>query len=357
MPVPQVMLRGYLCGLVAVAALAACSGPPSDSFIGSQVAEAPQTLPSDAAQPEPATLEAYPTFRPQWNLSGTLSAVGSDSMSNLMALWSEAYRDAHPGVRVQVQSAGSATAPPALIQGVADLGPMSRLMTADELERFTSRYGYAPQAVPVALDALAIYVHRDNPLQALDLRQLDAIFGRNYRCGGPGGISQWQALVEGGRLPTGALILYGRNSASGTHAYFRSAALCGGDFLARVNEQPGSASVVQAVGASILAMGYSSAGYQTPGVRALRLRREDESTAVAPLPKHILSGAYPLSRTLYIYLNMPPNRDLSPVVADFLRMVLSDVGQGVVRKDGYVPLPVSRVQRLRAFLGVEASAP
>lgn len=272
-----------------------------------------------------------------------------------MALWSEAYRNAHPGVRVQVQSAGSATAAPALIQGVADLGPMSRLMSADEVERFTHRYGYAPRAVPVALDALAVYVHRDNPLPELDLRSLDAIFGRNFRCGGEGRIDHWQSLLAAGSGLSGKMVLYGRNSASGTHAYFRSAALCGGDFLARVNEQPGSASVVQAVGASLQAMGYSSAGYLTPGVRALPLRRGAATQALAPRPEYILSGAYPLSRTLYIYLNMPPGRSLSPVVADFLRMVLSADGQSVVRKDGYVPLPVDRVVELRQTLGLTRS--
>lgn len=344
----------WVCLLLGVAiGCTACSPISSDSPPHAEAAFAPEMLPPRAVATEQSGVHSYPRFQAQWNLSGTLSAVGSDSMSNLMALWSEAYRDAHPGVRVQVQSAGSATAPPALIQGVADLGPMSRLMTADELDRFHNRYGYTPRAVPVALDALAIYVHRDNPLQELNLNQLDAIFGRNYRCGGSGAIQQWQALVADADALSGTLVLYGRNSASGTHAYFRATALCGGDFLPRVNEQPGSASVVQAVGASLQAMGYSSAGYLTPGVRALRLRRQAETVAVAPLPRHILSGAYPLARTLYIYLNMPPNRELSPTVADFIRMVLSDVGQGVVRKDGYVPLPASRVHALRQAMALE----
>lgn len=271
-------------------------------------------------------------------ISGNLSSVGSDTLANLMTLWAEAFKRVYPNVNIQIQAAGSSTATPALVADTAGLGPMSRKMKNNELEAFEREHGYKPTAVPVAIDALALFVHKDNPLKGLDIPQVDAIFTNTRRCGGKP-VKTWADLGVKGSLAKKPIQLYGRNSVSGTYGYFKKNALCKGDFRNNVNEQPGSASVVQSVSTSLNAIGYSGVGYKTTGVRALPLARKAGKKFVAVTAENALSGKYPLSRFLYIYVNKVPNQPLPLLEREFLKLVLSSSGQETVKKDGYIPLP------------------
>lgn len=284
---------------------------------------------------------ALPTYSKAEGVSGNLSSVGSDTLANLMTLWAETFNKSYPNVNVQIQAAGSSTAPPALTEGTSTLGPMSREMKDDELEAFESKYGYKPTAVPVAVDALAVFVHKDNPIKGLTIAQVDAIMSSTRKCGAESDIENWGQAGLTGAWQSRPVQLYGRNSVSGTYGYFKEFALCKGDFKSNVNEQPGSASVVQSVTSSVNGIGYSGIGYKTSGVKAVPLAKKAGAPFAEANAENALSGAYPLSRYLYVYVNKAPNKPLAPLEAEFIKMVLSKEGQEVVIKDGYIPLPAA----------------
>ena len=284
-------------------------------------------------------------------ISGNLSSVGSDTLANMMTFWAEEFKRNYPSVNIQIQAAGSSTAPPALTEATSNLGPMSRKMKSKEIQSFEKKFGYKPTAVRVAIDALAVFVHKDNPIEGLSIKQVDAIFSSNRKCKGDVDINRWGALGLEDDWTGKDIQLYGRNSVSGTYGYFKSKALCKGDFKNSVNEQPGSASVVQSVSASLNGIGYSGIGYKTSGVRALPLSKKGSKLVEANM-ENAISGDYPLSRYLYVYVNKHPNKPLAPKEAEFLKMVLSKPGQKIVQKDGYIPLPAKVAAKELAKLGL-----
>ena len=279
-----------------------------------------------------------PDYEKTSGVSGNLSSVGSDTLANLMTLWAEDFKRLYPNVNIQIQAAGSSTAPPALTEGTSNLGPMSRKMKNKEIEAFEAKYGYKPTAIRVAIDALAVYVNKDNPIKGLTIPQVDAIFSATRKCGYPKDITKWGDLGLTGEWKDRPIQIYGRNSVSGTYGYFKKKALCKGDYKDTVNEQPGSASVVQGVTKSINGIGYSGIGYKTSGVRAVPLAKKEGKDFVAATPENAVNKTYPLSRFLYIYVNKAPNKPLPPLEREFIKMVLSKTGQKVVIKDGYIPL-------------------
>lgn len=272
---------------------------------------------------------------------GKLVSTGSDTLGALSALWAQGVMEAVPDVTVQVRAVGSSAAPIALIEGTAEIGPMSRPMTGTELERFRARYGYAPTAVPVAVDTLAVFVHRDNPLRSLTQRELDGIFSANHRCGGAPDSRRWRDL--GITAPWGSRVIsaYGRDAASGTYGFFRRELLCGGDYGVWVNRLVGSAAVVRAVGADVSAIGYASSGFLSDGVRKLRVVLEDGSDIN-------------LSRDLLLYLNLEPNSMPRGLLRSYLRYALSAEGQALVRAAGYTPLTAERRVALQRTLLLES---
>jgi len=292
-----------------------------------------------------------PEYKKVSGVSGNLSSVGSDTLANMMTFWAEEFKRTYPNVNVQIQAAGSSTAPPALTESTSNLGPMSRKMKSREIEAFEKRYGYKPTAVRVAIDALAVFVHKDNPLKGLRIDQVDAIFSHNRKCGADKNVDRWGDLGLTGAWTGKDIQLYGRNSVSGTYGYFKKKALCKGDFKNTVNEQPGSASVVQSVSASLNGIGYSGIGYTTSGVRALPLSKKGDNFVEANM-ENAVSKKYPLSRFLYVYVNKHPNKPLAPMEAEFLKMVLSKSGQKIVEKDGYIPVPNSVVVKEFKKLGL-----
>ncbi len=286
---------------------------------------------------------ALPRYQKTSGVSGTLNSIGSDTLNNLMTLWAEGFQKNYPNVRIQIEGKGSSTAPPALISGTAQLGPMSRAMKDSEVDEFEKKFGYKPTQIRVAVDALAVYVNKDNPLEQLTMQQVDAIFSKTRKCGNAKDISDWATAglaVWGGK----PISLYGRNSASGTYGYFKEHALCQGDYRDTVKEQPGSASVVQGVTADLYGIGYSGIGYRTSGVKPLALAKKTGDSYYSTEPDNVYAGEYPLARYLYVYANKAPNAPLDPLVKEFARYVLSAEGQEVVVKDGYLPIPNSVVQ-------------
>ncbi len=278
-------------------------------------------------------------------VSGNLNSIGSDTLNNLMTLWAEGFRREYPNVKIQIEGKGSGTAAPALIEGTAQLAPMSRAMKAKEIDRFEEKFGYAPTGVPVAVDALAVYVNKDNPIRCLSMEHVDAIFSATRRRGHPEDIAAWGKAGLDGTWRTMRVSLYGRNSASGTYGFFKKIALKTGDYKNEVKEQPGSASVVQGVTEDRGGIGYSGIGYRTSGVRAVALSADRGRSCHAPTFANASSGTYPLARFLQVYVNKIPGKPLPPLVRAFLHYVYSREGQNVVIKEGYFPLPQTLISR------------
>ncbi|WP_437612998.1 PstS family phosphate ABC transporter substrate-binding protein [Erwinia sp. V71] len=284
-------------------------------------------------------------------LAGNLTSVGSDTLGNLMTLWGENFNRQYPGVNVQIQAAGSSTAPVALAAGAAQLGAMSRPMLAGERQLFASKYGYQPLAVPVAMDALVVVVNQDNPLNEISGQQLDAVFSVTRRCGATTTPQNWGDLqLASPEWQKRALQRFGRNSASGTWGFFKQQALCGGDFRQDVSEYPGSAAVVQAVAASLGGIGYASMGFHLSGVKTLAISARAGVPAVMPDSDSIRNGRYPWSRPLYIYVNKAPGKPLEPLTRVFLRQAISPQGQALVKQAGYLPLSDQQLRQAQALL-------
>lgn len=294
-----------------------------------------------------------PEYTKASGVAGNISSVGSDTLANLMTLWAEDFKRLYPNVNIQIQAAGSSTAPPALTEGTSNFGPMSRTMKDKEIAAFEKKFGYKPTAIPVAIDALAVFIHKDNPIKGLSLPEVDAIFSSTRKGGHSEDITNWGATGLTGAWAERDVQLFGRNSVSGTYGYFKEHALYKGDFKNSVNEQPGSASVVQSVSTSLNGIGYSGIGYKTSSVRALPLSKDENGELIEATVENAATGKYPLSRFLYIYVNKEPNKELAPLEREFVKMVLSKMGQEVVVKDGYIPLPAKVTAKYLSDLGIQ----
>ena len=274
-------------------------------------------------------------------VSGNISSIGSDSLNNVMTLWAETFQKFYPNAKIQIEGKGSSTAPPALIAGTAQLGPMSRAMKGSEIDQFEKKYGYKPTALRTSVDALAVFVNKDNPIKCMSVAQVDAVFSKSRRHGHKDDITTWGQLGLTGEWATRPISLYGRNSASGTYGFFKEHTLKNGDFKDQVKEQPGSASVVQGVTVDRFAMGYSGIGYTTAGVRAVPLAEKDGGKCVEAEADNAYNGSYPLARFLYVYVNKAPGKPLDPLTREFSKLIMSKQGQEAVVKDGYFPIPAS----------------
>jgi len=284
-------------------------------------------------------------------VSGDIKAIGSDTMANLMTLWAEGFKKFYPDVKAEVESKGSSTAPPALISGTSNFGPMSREWKAAESDEFEKKFGYKPTVVATSIDMLAVYVDKNCPLESLTLQQVDAIFSATRKGGAAKDITKWGDLGLTGDWANKPIRLYGRNSASGTYQYFKEHALFGGDFKPTVAEQPGSSAVVNSVANDPYGIGYSGIGYKTPDVKALAL--DKGSGAIAAIPDNAYNGKYPMSRPLLLSVNHKPGSELDPLRREFIRYILSREGQGDVVKDGYLPLTAAMAEKQLAKVGLQ----
>jgi phosphate transport system substrate-binding protein len=297
--------------------------------------------------------QSIPDYKTVGGISGELKTIGSDTMNNLAALWAEGFKKAYPNVKVEIEGKGSATAPPALIEGTAQFGPMSRPMKQQEIDKFEAKFGYKPVGVPTSLDVLAVYVHKDNPIKSLTMQQVDAIFSKTRKAGYDKDIRTWGDLGLTGEWADKPISLYGRNSASGTYGYFKEHALLNGDYKDSVKEQPGSSSVVQGVASDRYAIGYSGIGYKTPDVRAVPLAKNAKSQPIEATAENAYNQSYPMARFLLLYVNYKPNSQLDPLRREFINYVLSKQGQEDVIKDGYIPITAAVRTRALKSVGLE----
>ncbi len=305
------------------------------SAVSAQQATASASAPQQVASIVDAKLPDYAVTA---GVSGNLNSVGSDTLNNLMTFWAEGFKAKYPNVNIQVEGKGSSTAPPAITSGAAQLGPMSREMKPSEVATFANKFGYKPTMVPVAIDALAVFVHKDNPVKGLTLSQVDGIFSSTRKRGGQDVVT-WGDIAVKGSLAGKTVSIFGRNSASGTYGFFKETALKNGDYKGTVKEQPGSSSVVQGISADLYAVGYSGIGYKTSGVQALPLAANEGSPFIEPTYENCLNGTYPLARYLYLYVNKVPGKPMDKLTSEFVTFVLSKQGQEITVKDGYFPLP------------------
>src|SRR5690242_4931205 len=288
-----------------------------------------------------AAMELDPKLRdyqPIGGISGNIKPIGSDTLNNVMTLWAEGFKAQYPNVKIEIEGKGSSTAPPALIAGTAQFGPMSRAMKPTEVDEFEKKFGYKPTSVSVAVDALAVFVNKDNPIKCLSLQQVDAIFSKTRKGGIDKDVVNWGDLGLTGEWANKPISLYGRNSASGTYGYFKEEALFKGDYKDSVKEQPGSSAVVQGVASDKFAIGYSGIGYKTADVRAVPLAKDAKAKPVAAEPENAYKGEYPLARFLFLYVNYKPKSELDPLRREFIKYIFSKQGQQDVIKDGYFPV-------------------
>jgi phosphate transport system substrate-binding protein len=313
-----------------------------------EVIQEEQRIDLDSGRPKKSSPESF-DYRATPGVYGTVTSIGSDTLASLISLWAEQFQGLYPHVKFQIQAPGSATAPQALIQGSASIGPMSRALTLTEIQRFTRQYGYPPTSLIVAVDAMAIYIEKNNPLEHLNLQQVDAIFSMTRFCGGPRSIKTWQQLGVNKFGTDLNIQVFGRNSASGTYDLFKNLALCDGDYYTSVNEMPSSSSVVQSVASSIGGIGYAALGHGNTEVKALALGKRGE-LFYAPNAQNITDGKYPFTRYLYIVVNKPPNAPLPTLEKTFLSFVLSEQGQNIVKQSNYYPVSGTLLKQQRQLL-------
>ena len=297
--------------------------------------------------------ERLPEYKTVPGVAGNIKSVGSDTLNNLMTLWAEKFKENYPNVSVEIEGKGSSTAPPALIEGASNFGPMSRPMKDAEFDSFEDRFGYKPVAIRTGIDMVAVYVHRDNPLvsKGISLPQVDAIFSATRKGGYSSDISTWGDLGLTGSWANAPISMYGRNSASGTYGFFKTHALYKGDYKDSVKEQPGSSAVVQGVASDKQAIGYSGIGYKTADVVPLPLARTQSGKPVPADSENVAN--YPLARFLLVYVNKKPNEELDPLRREFVKLIFSREGQEVVVKDGYLPVSYEIAKATLAEMGID----
>lgn len=297
--------------------------------------------------------DRLPEYKPVQGVTGTIKSVGSDTLNNLMTLWAEKFKEIYPNVQVEIEGKGSSTAPPALIAGTSNFGPMSREMKDKEIDEFEAKFGYKPTFVRTAIDMVAVYVHKDNPIAktGLSLQQVDAIFSSTRAGGYAEDITTWGQTGLTGSWASLPISVYGRNSASGTYGFFKEEALFKGDYKSSVKEQPGSSSVVQGVASDKGGIGYSGIGYKTADVATVPLAHKEGEKPVPALPDSV--SEYPLARFLMIYVNKKPGEDLDPLRREFLKLVFSKAGQEIVIKDGYLPISLEIAKASLEGVGIQ----
>lgn len=278
-----------------------------------------------------------PRYRPGAHLNGEIRTVGSSTLTTLFGSWSDDFDRMQGRIQLRITGGGSSAAVRPLIAGESDLAPMAREMTAREIETFRARWGYGPTRLTVALDAIAVFVHKDNPLRSLTLAQLESIFALEPR-GGLRAVQTWRDVGVTGPLSSRPINRYGPRRTQGIHSVFRTLVLGGGDYTLAMQSEPVSSAVVQAAGADEAGIAFSSRLFATARTRALALAAAPADRAQLPTARNITDGRYPLVRRLYVYVNKPPDQPLPVHVAEFLRYVCSYEGQERLARDGGIAL-------------------
>ncbi len=321
------------------------------NLLGMAVVLAVALVLAASAQAQVKVDPRIPDYQKRSGVSGSIKSVGSDTMNNLMTLWAEGFQRMYPNVDIEIEGKGSSTAPPALEAGTATFGPMSRAMKKAEQDAFAAKFGYEATQLPGAIDLLAVFVNKSNPIQdrGLTIPELDAIFSKTRKMGYPRDITKWGDLGLTGEWANRPISLYGRNAASGTYGFYKEHVLGGGDFKDEVKEQPGSSAVINAVANDRAGIGYSGMGYRTADVVMVPLAPDAGMRPVPPAADR--AEDYPLARFLYLTVNYQPGQELDPLRREFIKYVFSRQGQAIVIKDGYLPLTFDLAKQALAQVG------
>ncbi len=251
-------------------------------------------------------------------------------MVNVAQVWAEEYRKAAPDVEVEVSGGGSGVGIAALLKGAVDIANASRDIKASEIEQAEKNTGKKPVGFNVGFDALAVYVHKDNPLAEITFEQLTELYAEG------GKTTRWSELgVTIPGVSDDTIVRVSRQSSSGTYEFFREHALGNRDFRMGSRDLNGSKEVVELVGGTLTAIGYSGMGYATPAIKMLKVTSKPGSPAVAPTVAAVHDRTYPLARSLHLYTLGEPQGP----VKSYIDWILSDAGQKVVEDSGYVPVP------------------
>jgi phosphate transport system substrate-binding protein len=302
------------------------------------------------AQVKPVLDPKIPPYQLAARISGTISISGSETMKNLAESWAKDLRQLYPGLRITVASAGSETGLAQLLEGRAQIAVMSRRLTVQDIVEFKREFGYEPTEVPVAVDALALFVHKDNPIEGLTLAEVDAMFSSERRRGLKYPVKVWSdVMLLEGEWAEAPVHLYGRNGKSGTASFFREHVLNGADLKKTMTAGIGSATVVLELMKDRFGIGFSSIGYQTSGLRPVPIAAVQGGRYVTPTFDTAMDGSYPLRRNLYLYVNRPPKVAPSGPLAEYVKFALSQEGQQTVVEEGFYPLPILELNRLTAM--------
>ena len=309
-------------------------------------------------------------YQPTQGISGRVTIVGSDTMQPLMAKLAAAFRLLHPNTKFGVEGQGSGESIREFMLGLSlqrrgdkaagrgtegasstGLLASSRPLTDQEIKGFVSHHGYEPIGIPIAMDAVAIYVHNDNPIERLTLEQVDGMFSSTLKRSKGSRLTTWGQAGLKERWSQQPIHLYGRNKKSGTRDFFKHVALVDGELTDDVQEQPGSASEILAIAQDPLAVGYAGVGFHSSMVRIVPLQQETEGAAILPSAESVSNGQYPLARPLYLYVNKNPKEKLDPVVGEFLKFVNSRQGQETVARANFYPLTAAQISKNLELLG------
>lgn len=330
-----------------------CSSPPVSGGRGAsdQVvhkAEAALPVAEVGANATPVSSEALPPYESVGGLTGEITSIGDSTTTNLVARIAAEFRRMYPDVMLEVTASPISIGPSALLEGRADLVPMSRPLTPEEVESFTKKYGYPPTEIKVAADALAIYVEKGNPVPGLTLGQLDGIFSQTQRRSGSS-IGTWGQAGLTGEWADRRITLYGYGPEDGAHQIFQQQVLDGGAFRLSLRVEGGGSSIVQGVAADPGAIGFASVFFACKRVRVVELAGAD-GRLYAPTEENVRSRRYPLIRFLYVCVNKPQLQRLGGPAAEFLRFLLSRDGQQIVAAGGNIPLDAATVEQSRRTL-------
>lgn len=276
-------------------------------------------------------------YRRVEKLDGKIRSVGSSTLSNLINRWAESFKLLYPAVDVDITGGGSGIAVAALLENRTDLAPMSRPMTTKELADFQAKFGYAPTRITVGFDAIAIYVNKTNPLEAMSLRQLDSVFSASHKRGGET-IKTWGQLGLSGDWAELEIAPKGPAKTHGMYSLFREMVMENGEFRFDLKSEPVSTSIVQDIGAEKAAIGFASYFFGSRRTRPIALSASDSGPYFLPTQQNCAEGKYPLARSLYVYVNKKPGTNLAPPTGHFLGFICSKQGQETAAKEGNYPL-------------------
>lgn len=261
--------------------------------------------------------------------SETIQIKGSDTMVNLVQAWVEAFKLVDPSIDIEVSGGGSGVGIAALERGAIDIATASRNIKEKEAKEVTENTGKDPVEFIVAFDALALYVNKNNPIDSITIPDLARIYGDDNRA------HNWNELgITIPNVKNDKIIRISRQSSSGTYEFFREKVLHKKDFSLGSCDMNGSKEVVELVGSTKTAIGYSGMGYATEAIKMLKLMKKADDTAYAPTVENTLSKKYPLARSLQMYTLGQPDGALKK----FLDWILSEDGQKLVAENGFVPV-------------------